>query len=54
MDEESIREVDFFTHCQTCKSETVAENMSPCDECLEEGINEGTDKPVKWKPKDAQ
>lgn len=48
MDEE-YREVRFDLYCETCKHKDKAEEEDPCVECLEEPLNQYTDKPVKWE-----
>lgn len=51
MNDSSIREVDFFKYCPLCAYSGVDENKDPCDECLANGHNDGTSKPVKWEEK---
>jgi hypothetical protein len=46
--------VDFGEHCPKCKHLALKENEPPCDECMEEGTNFETSKPVRWESTDAQ
>ena len=46
------RIVDFNDYCPKCKHSNVNENEYPCDECLDNPVNEGTDKPVKFEKKE--
>lgn len=47
--EEDYREVRFDLYCEACKYKDKAEEEDPCVECLEEPLNQYTDKPVKWE-----
>ena len=40
-----FKEVDFKHYCQKCKYRDLQEKMDPCNECLEVGMREGTNKP---------
>ncbi len=51
MEYDSLREVRFDNYCKTCKHEKLDEHKDPCNECLESGMNDGTDKPVLWEEK---
>lgn len=42
-------EVDFNTYCKLCKHKDVLETDDPCNECLEQGYNYNTSKPVNYK-----
>lgn len=46
------KEVRFDLYCKTCAYEENDENDSPCDECLMNGSNEDSHKPIRWKRKD--
>lgn len=46
------KEVYFDEFCPKCKHEKKKENESPCDECLEEGMNLYSHKPVRFEEKD--
>ncbi len=50
MDEE-YKEVYFHEYCETCKYEELDEELDPCNECLEHGMNIQTNKPVNWVEK---
>lgn len=49
--DENYKEVYFGEYCKTCKYEKVDEKDTPCNECLEEPVNDGSVKPVKWEGK---
>ena len=49
MTDDQELEVYFDKYCKTCKHELLKENESPCDFCLEEPVNLGSHKPVKWE-----
>lgn len=49
--EPHYKEVYFDRYCKNCKHLYVKETEHPCDECLEEPINMGSHKPVKWEEK---
>lgn len=53
-EDESAKEVDFYAHCPTCFYESSLETQRPCNYCLSIPMNDGTDKPIKWKKKDTQ
>lgn len=38
-----------FRYCELCVSKDVPETEEPCNECLTNGTNLGTDKPVCFK-----
>lgn len=44
--------VRFDIYCLTCKYYHLHEFEDPCNECLESGMNEGTDLPVLWEEDD--
>lgn len=50
--DESYKEVEFEKYCKTCKHEKKDEKFDPCCECLEQGMNEGTVKPICWEEKE--
>jgi hypothetical protein len=52
MEEIRLKEVYFDEFCSKCEFEKLAENEKPCDECLEEPVNEYSHKPVKFKQKE--
>lgn len=45
------KEVDFEKYCKTCKYEKLEGFQSPCNECLENGMNIQTSKPSEWVEK---
>ena len=47
-------EVDFEKYCQTCKYKDLYEKFDPCNECLDEGYNSESTKPVRWEAKDGK
>ncbi len=46
------KEVRFDIYCKTCKYAKLPEYYDPCNECLESGMNEETEKPVYWEEKE--
>ena len=46
------KEVRFDLYSSKCKHAKVVEWESPCNECLEQPVNEGTQKPVNFKEKE--
>ena len=44
----TIKEVYFDQYCKTCKSEAVAEDKEPCNECLNNPINYDSHKPLNY------
>lgn len=51
-DREDIREVRFDIYCKKCEHEKKQENEEPCGKCLDEPVNENTNKPVMFKEKE--
>lgn len=47
----NMREVKFAKYCPLCKHWKSDEFKDPCNECLESGMNEETDRPVCWEEK---
>ncbi len=45
------REVLFYLYCPLCKYKDKKEEEEPCCDCLNEGSNLDSHKPVKWKEK---
>lgn len=43
-----LKEVRFDIYCPQCKHFNLEEKMDPCNECLEEFMREGTEKPEMW------
>ena len=52
MDESKYLEVNFHKYCARCKYRRLEEVQSPCNECLEVGMREGTRQPECFKEKD--
>ena len=51
MGDSELKEVDFKTNCGNCKHAKKPAYMDPCNECLEVGMREGTNKPEFWEAK---
>lgn len=49
---EDIKIVQFDEYCKKCKHEKNQENEKPCDLCLDEPVNDHTDKPKKFEEKE--
>lgn len=47
----NIKEVDYNKYCRECKHEKSEENESPCNECLEQGYNFNSHKPIRFEDK---
>lgn len=45
----SIKEVYFDVYCPLCKNKETPEDVDPCNDCLGQGSNENTHKPVRYK-----
>lgn len=48
----STKEVLFYEWCKKCKNENTVETDDPCNECLTQGWNIDTHKPINFKEKD--
>lgn len=48
MDEE-LKEVRFSKYCKLCEYSGRSDADDPCNECLEVGMNVGTEVPVYWE-----
>lgn len=46
--------VNFEKYCKTCKYKDVKEVKDPCNECLDNPVNDHSEKPVKYKEKDSK
>lgn len=46
-----LKEVDFHHYCKSCIHSKKSEHESPCDECLDEPVNEHSHKPIRWEEK---
>jgi hypothetical protein len=51
MDEIREQEVRFDRWCKKCEHENKKESKDPCNDCLAQGWNEGTTKPIHFKEK---
>lgn len=47
--ENQYKIVDFKKYCETCKYKEMKEVKDPCNECLDNPVNENSEKPVKYK-----
>lgn len=47
--EEILKEVYFDQYCKSCKHKDLAETDDPCCECLDEGSNVESHKPVRYE-----
>lgn len=45
----SNKEVNFALYCKTCKDKDLEGFKSPCNECLEVPMREGTSVPVNYE-----
>ena len=46
--ENNQKEAWFWMYCKHCKYAKTPESEDPCDECLVEGANENSHKPVNY------
>lgn len=46
------KEVYFDIWCRKCKHKKVDETEPPCDECLEQGFNIDSHKPLRFEEKE--
>jgi len=44
--------VDFYTYCKACKHKDKNENDDPCNDCLNEPVNEDSHKPWYFEAED--
>lgn len=49
MTEPTPKEVRFDLYCKKCKYAKIDDTEEPCNTCLEEFTNEGTDRPTQYK-----
>lgn len=49
MGDSELKEVRFDIYCKKCKHERKKDYEDPCNDCLEVGMREGTEKPEKWE-----
>lgn len=48
----SIKEVRFDVYCKICKHYEKREDEDPCYDCLDQGWNEDSHKPIKYEEAD--
>lgn len=46
------KEVYFYKYCKDCKYDKLLNTDDPCNECLDEPINQYSHKPVKFEAKE--
>lgn len=46
---ENLLKIVDFGYCSTCKWRDLYEGEDPCNECLNNPVNEDTMKPVNWE-----
>lgn len=49
MGDSENKEVRFDKYCPSCKHWANGEEIFWCDDCLEEGMRPGTEKPTKYE-----
>lgn len=49
MDDRYEKEVRFDLYCEKCKYFGVNEKDEPCCDCLEQAVNDASEKPVKFE-----
>lgn len=47
-----LKEVDRHEYCPKCMYEKLDETESPCNDCMDEPVNEYSHKPLYFKPKE--
>lgn len=43
--------VRYDMYCKDCKYEKTEETEDPCNDCLNQPVNENTQKPIRWEAK---
>lgn len=51
MQDPGYKEVYFNQYCKTCKHAKKKEHEEPCEECLDNPINQYSHKPINWEKK---
>ena len=51
MDVNNTKEALYFEYCKKCVHEKVIETEDPCNECLTQGWNVNSHKPIKYEEK---
>lgn len=49
MEENQYKLVDFKKYCKICKHNSKKEFEDPCNECLDQGANLNSEKPIKYE-----
>ena len=52
MIENSYKDVNFKHYCAECKYSELKEFEDPCNDCLENGVRNGTEKPLYFEKKE--
>lgn len=45
----NMKEVDYAEYCNKCVFRNLSESEDPCWDCLSQPVNEGSQKPVRYK-----
>lgn len=54
MSEINTKEVYYHKYCPKCLYSETPEEEDPCDECLSQGWNENSHKPINFKEDDSK
>lgn len=52
MSTSNSKEVYYFIYCSTCKHAHVHPDEDPCNDCLDQPLNENSHRPVRYDPDD--
>ena len=47
--ENQYKLVDFKKYCETCKHKNISEVEDPCNECLDNGGNLNSERPINYE-----
>ena len=50
MNDINLHIADFEQYCKKCKHKDISETEDPCNDCLDEPVNENSRKPVNFEP----
>lgn len=50
----ATKEVRFDEYCKNCKHYEKSEDQDPCWDCLDQGWNEDSHKPIRFEDKDGK
>lgn len=50
----ATKEVRFDKYCKNCKHYEKSEDQDPCWDCLDQGWNEDSHKPIRFEDKDGK